>query len=141
MEITSKVIRKRLKKRFPNLKNRYIQLHDPIYDLPTSDEVTVLLKQWSLEKLGKLNYIDYKGDCDKFALICHAFIAEDRMMSEDGDYAFAFGQAKMRKAQGIPAIHAINIFLTEDDIYLIEPQVPEIWTADSKQDDAFLITM
>ncbi len=141
MEITSKVIRKRLKKQFPKLKNRYIQLHDPIYDLPTENEIQVLLKQWSLEKLGKLNYREYIGDCDKFALICHAFVAEARMMSEKGEYAFAYGQAKMRKAQGIPVIHAINIFLTEGDIYLIEPQVPEIWTADPKQDDAFLITM
>lgn len=141
MQITSKIIRKRLRKQFPKLKNRYIQLHDPIYDLPDYGEIKKLISRWSIEKLGRLGYTEYKGDCDKFALICHAFIAEERMLSEKGEYAFAFGQAKVKKAQGIEGIHAINIFLTEDDIYLIEPQLPEIWVADSKQDDAFLITM
>lgn len=141
MQIISTVIRKRLKKRFPKLKNRYIQLHDPIYELTEYVVIKLLLKRWSTEKLGKLNYKDYKGDCDKFALICHAFFAEERMLSEEGDYGFAFGQAKMKKVQGYPAIHAINIFLTENNIYLIEPQTPEVWIADSKQDEAFLITM
>lgn len=141
MQITSKVVRKRLKSKFPKLKNRYIQLHDPIYELPEYVIIKLLLKRWAIEKLGKLDYKEYKGDCDKFALICHAFFAEERMISEDGDYGFAFGQAKMRKVQDRPAIHAINVFLTETDIYLIEPQIPEIWIANSKEDEAFLITM
>jgi hypothetical protein len=72
MSISSRKIRNRLKRFWPELQN--IWLTDPVY-LNTPKEILDVLALWEGE-LRKYSFKKNLLECEEFALFCHAFVKQ-----------------------------------------------------------------
>jgi len=135
---TSKKIRRRLKKFWPDLK--YIWLTDPVYkDTPLSD-ISKALSLWEGE-LKKYAFKKNIMECEEFALFCHAFIKQHQIYNFNDKHNWCYGECIVSKLLGFENVHSCNLFLTNNNIYMVEPQTGAYWEADPKLDDVFFVKM
>lgn len=138
MILTSKQIRKRLHKKWPNLHN--VWLTDSIYLAAKQREIELVLKSWE----GQLKNYEYKptvSECEEYALFCHAFVKLRQLADRNDDYNWAYGECITDKLLGFERVHSANIYLTNDKVYIVEPQTGAFWEANPDEDTVFFIKM
>jgi hypothetical protein len=136
MKISSKELRKELKKVWPQIGFMWV----PDYRLwkPTLEQL-----RWAIavSKVDRAKFLDDINDCDDFALQLNADIK--RMRAYDGEagkipkdqwHPWAFGEVFGTKFNGWSNAHSANICMCREGIYLIEPQTDEIWEAEPPDD-------
>jgi len=136
--ITSKQIRKRLKAKWPDLKN--VWLTDKEYLEVKLRELQLVLKQWE-DQLKKFEYKPTLSECEEYALFCHAFVKLRQITDRNDDHNWAYGECISSKTLGLEGVHSANIFLTHDKIYMVEPQTGAFWEANPDEDTPFFIKM
>jgi hypothetical protein len=134
MIIKSKEIRKRLRAVWPKL--RHIWCDDSIYETLSTSQVDALLLDSAVENN---TYIDIKNECEEFALFLLCESKKANILQESVGYSWVFGVARARKHKGFFFAHKLNIFLTDNKVYLVEPQTDEYWEADPKNDDIYFV--
>ena len=134
MEIKTKEIRKRLRDVWPKL--RHIWCDDPVYETVNTETVDTLLSDSSVERNS---YIDMKSECEEFALFLMCDSKKANILDNSAKHSWAFGTARARKNRGMEFYHKLNIFLTDNKIYLVEPQTDEYWEADPDNDDIYFV--
>jgi hypothetical protein len=137
MSISSRKIRNRLKRFWPELKN--IWLTDPVY-LNTPKEIVDVLALWEGE-LRKYSFKKNLLECEEFALFCHAFVKQHQVFNYSDKYNWAYGECIATKVNGSEGVHSCNIYLTSNNIYLVEPQTGAYWEANPELDTIFFIRM
>ena len=129
MLITSKQIKKRLFRLFPELTVPW--LRDEAYELPSLEQVKEFLKR---SKVNEYHFVDEVFDCDDFALQLHAEVKRE--------FHWAFGEAFGDRFNGEEKLHNSNIFMADNyEIYLVEPQTDKIWLAVRGQDNILIVGM
>jgi hypothetical protein len=134
MLVKSKDIRKRLRAVWPKL--RHIWCDDGAYETLTTKTVDSLLKQSDVQERV---FITNKNECEEFALFLLCDFKRFNILSRYTTHSWAFGVARARKHKGLEFAHKLNIFLTDDKIYLVEPQTDEYWEADPDNDDIYFV--
>ena len=134
MVIKSKDIRKRLRGVWPKLK--HIWCDDPAYETLTTSEVDTLLEDSEVETRI---FVDKKNECEEFALFLMCDFKDMNIRSDSTTHSWAFGVVRARKHRGLAFAHKLNIFLTDDKVYLLEPQTDEYWEADPKEDEIYFV--
>ena len=136
MSISTKKLRSRLNRMWPDLKQ--IWLTDPVY-MPTPQAGIVdALNLWEGE-LRKYSFKKNLTECEEFALFCHAFIKQHQIFNFNDKYNWAYGECIARMTLGNKAIHSCNLYLTSNNIYMVEPQTGAFWEADPNLDDVFFV--
>ena len=149
MKITREDLIKQLHALWPDLVDGLpgptnLAIPDNTYWLPSKRDLEWLVVDTFMEKY---RYKAEVFDCDDFALVLHAFVVqnryieiEQRKLSKDEWFPWAFGQVWGTKFRGKPTGHAINICLTRDEgVILLEPQNDQIWKADSNRDHVHFV--
>lgn len=138
MNITSEQLRMVLQNKWSNL--FMIWPTDPV-----SKQMSLSLLKDVVEACS-VAHLDFTGtvwDCDNFALQLHAKVQKyqyDQLKTgKAGNVPWAFGECMGTKFKGRTEDHAINISLTDEGIYLVEPQTNEIWKADKTKDSPFFV--
>ena len=132
MSISSSKIRSRLLRMWPDLV--YIWLTDPIY-LPTPKGIKDVLELWE----GELNKYAFKkniSECEEFALFCHAFVRQHQIYNYSDKYNWAYGECMTKSSR----VHSCNLYLTQSNIYMVEPQTGAYWEA-APEDEVFFVKM
>ena len=143
MNCSSKDLRKRLEKIWPNLK--HVWLTDRMYYLPTYEEVRKVVANQNTKKYKwKTNVLE----CEEFSLFLHSDLKKETSNNELYKYTWAFGEAiGLNFDNGEKGPHKLNICITDNNIYLIEPQTFQIWKVmdlskkDTDSNFIFYITM
>jgi hypothetical protein len=133
MCISSKKIRTRLTKMWPALV--HVWLTDPVY-LPAPNKITNILELWE----GELNKYAFKKnilECEEFSLFCHAFVKQHQIYHYNDKYNWAFGECMTKKDN---LVHSCNLYLTLNNIYMVEPQTGAYWQA-QPDDKVFFVKM
>ena len=136
--ITSKQIRKRLKKKWPELE--HVWLTDTKYLEVKQKEVELVLRSWQ----GQLKEYVYKptvSECEEYALFLHAFVKLRQLADRDDNYNWAYGECITSQLLGFETVHSANIYLTHNKIYLAEPQTGAFWEANPDEDTVFFVKM
>jgi len=113
---------------------------DPIYEL-----IPVQKLKWIVEacSVSDFNHTGYAWDCDNFALQFHAKVQryqyDEINAYRAGETPWAIGECLGIKFGGVKEDHALNICVTPEGIYLIEPQSDTTWMADKVKDIPFLV--
>ena len=123
---------------WPDLK--HIWLTDPIYKEVPNKEIEKALSLWEGE-LRKYSFKKNLMECEEFALFCHAFIKQHQMFNYNDKYNWAYGECMTSKLLGFENIHSCNLYLTSNNIYMVEPQTGAFWEADPKLDTVFFVKM
>lgn len=113
---------------------------DPIYEPMT----LILLRE--VVQACSIAHMEFAGtvwDCDNFALQLHATVQKYQYNQMKKGAAskipWAFGECLGTMFRGREEDHAINICITDEGIYLIEPQTNEIWKANKREDNPFFV--
>ena len=129
--VTAKQLKQEVNNQFSSVGFQWVP--DKSFITPTLDEVKDLVAS---TKVNTLTFIDAINDCDDFALQLHAAVnlhranaARDMLIPSDEHLPWAFGEAFGLQFMGESYQHSLNICLTTEGIYLIEPQTDEIWLA------------
>ena len=128
-------IRGRIKKLWPNCKN--VWLSDLEYEYPASIDVVKAII--SRDHTDRIRFRNYTSDCDDFALQLSASVSRHVGMEPSIERPWPFGRVKGRSFQHISENHECNICLTENEIYIIEPQSDEVFTASGVEDKLFFV--
>ena len=133
MSISSTKLRSRLNKMWPDLV--HIWLTDPIY-LPTPDDtIKKVLELWEGE-LNKYAFKENITECEEFALFCHAFVRQYQTFNSNDKYNWAYGECMTKRDR----VHSCNFYLTQSNIYMVEPQTGAYWEA-KPEDKVFFVKM
>ena len=138
MILTSKQIRKRLKKKWPQLK--HVWLTDKSYLAVKQKEVQLVLHSWK-DELVKFEYKPTVSECEEYALFLHAFVKLRQLADRNDDYNWAYGECINSQTLGFEGSHSANIYLTHDKIFMVEPQTGAFWEANPDEDTPFFIKM
>jgi len=145
MQVNSYTIRKEITEIWPNLE--YIWLWDNVFWKPKFEEIRNALEN---SKIPQMNFINLFWDCDNFAL---QFLAEYRLnkylewergeLPEEEKFPTAIGFIFGNLFRGRPILHAANIALCQEGIYIIDstPAENRIWKADKKNDNLLFVFM
>jgi len=137
MSISAKKIRSRLNRMWPDLKQ--IWLTDPVY-IATPENVIEALRLWEGE-LKKYSFKKNVTECEEFALFCHAFVKQYQIYNFNDKYNWIYGECMTSKLLGSKYVHSCNIYLTNNNIYMVEPQTGAYWQADPELDEVFFVKM
>ena len=132
-----------LKRLWPNIT---VMGSDRNYWCPKQEEVKSLLWDTYIERY---KYTVEIFDCDDFALLIHAFVAQERYrkmqdekFSKEEWLPWAFGEAWGNKFDGQAYNHAVNICLTRDKgVIFVDPQNDQIWNGDPDSNSVYFIRM
>jgi hypothetical protein len=128
MKMSGDKIRETLRVIFPRLiEGERPWVFDPIKDCPKLSELESVIRETSVETM-KLQ------DCDNYALQLHAAV-------DVRHQTWAFGEIVGHVYGMFPGIHAMNVCICEDGVYLIEPKTDEIRPASKEILDAFFVRM
>ena len=122
---------------WPELK--HIWLTDPVYK-PTPSAIVRVMELWE----GELNKYSFKKnitECEEFALFCHTFVKQHQIFNFDDKYNWAYGECMTSKLLGFENIHSCNLYLTGNNIYMVEPQTGAYWEANPDLDTVFFVKM
>ena len=143
MKTSYKSIKKTLIERWPKLRD--IWLTDRTYWVPTKEELEEAL---SLTKTHLQEFIPGISECNHFALQLHAEMTRLRYLSavyrkipKEEWFTWAFGQVMGLEFKGNRMNHAVNLCLTIDGLYFIEPQDNSMWLADPDKSDIYFVRM
>ena len=138
MILTSKQIRKRLKKIWPDLK--HVWLTDKEYLAVKERELQLVLHEWE----GQLKNYEYKPsitECEEYALFLHAFVKLKQLANRNDKFNWAYGECITSQLLGFEAVHSANIFITHNKIYIAEPQSGAFWEVNPDEDTVFFVKM
>jgi hypothetical protein len=108
------------------------------YATPASIVDVLTLWEGELKKYSfKKNIIE----CEEFALFCHAFVKQYQIYNTNDKYNWAYGECMTSKLMGDEYVHSCNVYLTVNNIYMVEPQTGAYWQADPELDTIFFIKM
>jgi hypothetical protein len=125
----------------------YIWLWDNRFLKPPVEEMKTALET---STIPQMNFIDLFWDCDNFAL---QFLAEYRMnrylawkqgqIKKDEMFPKSVGFAFGNMFRGRPILHAANIAVCQEGVYIIDstPSENRIWKADKKNDNLLFVFM
>lgn len=136
MSTSSKKIKSRLTRMWPDLK--HIWLTDPVYKPTPHLDIADALRLWEGE-LRKYAFKKSLMECEEFALFCHAFIKQHQMFNYNDKYNWAYGECIAKKVLGFENIHSCNLYLTSNNIFMVEPQTGAYWQANPDLDDVFFV--
>lgn len=122
---------------WPDLKQ--IWLTDPVY-IATPENVIEALRLWEGE-LKKYSFKKNVTECEEFALFCHAFVKQYQIYNFNDKYNWIYGECMTSKLLGSKYVHSCNIYLTNNNIYMVEPQTGAYWQADPELDEVFFVKM
>ena len=122
---------------WPDLKQ--IWLTDPVY-IATPENVIEALRLWEGE-LKKYSFKKNVTECEEFALFCHAFVKQYQIYNFNDKYNWIYGECMTSKLLGSKYVHSCNIYLTNNNIYMVEPQTGAHWQADPELDEVFFVKM
>ena len=101
--------------------------------IPTLDEVKEVIE---LTHIERLKFMDAINDCDDFALQLHAAVnlhraeqARKMEIPSDQHIPWSFGEVFGIMFQGDQYQHTCCVAVTQQGIYLVEPQTDEVWAA------------
>lgn len=115
-----------------------IWLPDPEYQIPTRAEVEELLNNTWFDQYA---YRPAIRDCDKYALLLHAFVAQERARLGER-LAWAFGEAWYRLVDDPEQGHALNLVITADQgVFCVEPQNDVMSRPDRDRHRYFFVRM
>ena len=138
MILTSKQIRKRLKKKWPKLRN--IWLTDKKYLAVRQRELQLVLDDWQAD-LKNYEYKPTVSECEEYALFLHAFVKLRQLRDRNDDYNWAYGECIASKLLGFKQVHSANIYLTYNKIFMAEPQTGAFWEVNPDEDSVFFVKM
>lgn len=137
MSISTNKIRNRLTRMWPNLKQ--IWLTDPVYK-PTPTDIVDVLNLWEGE-LKKYSFKKNLMECEEFALFCHSFVKQHQVFNFNDKYNWCYGECITSKLLGFERVHSCNLYLTQNNIFMVEPQTGAYWEANPDLDDVFFVKM
>ncbi len=136
--ISSERLRMALNGLWPNL--QMIWPTDPNYEVVPVKKLKEILNKCSV---SGLTFMGDVWDCDNFALQLHAKVQKHQydevLFGTASKTPWAFGECLGTRFRGDEINHAINISITDNGVYLIEPQTNEIWKADKTSDKPYFI--
>lgn len=117
-----------------------IWLTEPEYEIITvpkfKDIVTIC-------SVAHLEYIPGIWDCDNYALQFHAKVQkyqyDEFKKGNASKVSWAIGECMGTKFIGQIMKHDINIALTDDGFYFVDPQTDEIWKGHEEGDAPFFV--
>jgi hypothetical protein len=121
---------------WPDLK--HVWLTDPAY-LPTP-RMDDILSLWEGE-LRKYSFKKNITECEEFALFCHAFIKQHQIFNYNDKHNWAYGECITKKLLGFENVHSCNLYLTKNNIYMVEPQTGAYWEANPELDTVIFVKM
>lgn len=110
---------------------------DQNFLMPVIEEVIALIQVSGVKDFQRYGE---SWDCDDFALWLHAWVNQHHPPNED-KFPWAFGEVTGSRFKNIHEQHSLNICLSADGVYLIEPQTYGFWVADPKQDRVWAIKL
>jgi hypothetical protein len=132
-KISGKKLKSLVFEKFPQVSFQWVP--DKHFWVPTIDEVKHVVE---LTHTQRLPFIENINDCDDFTLHLHsavnlyrATLARDMKIPSNQHIPWAFGEA-FGFFQNETYPHSLNIALTQQGFYLIEPQDDNIWSATRK---------
>ena len=123
---------------------QYVWCWDTDYYIPTLDALKTMV---ALVSVKEMQFLGQRFNCNDYALTLHAnvvkVVAANRPedVQEEGWFGWSFGRAAGWQFKSKKEKHQINICLTREGIYLIEPQTDEIWEYDASIDQARFVEM
>jgi hypothetical protein len=141
MKITSTVVSDELRTIWPSI---YLPwLTDREYIAPTLQEVIDAVERCSV---ASLKTIDAISECEDFSEILAARIKMARIEKAQADllkqeelFNWAFGIAFGDMFKAWREYHYLNIFRSEEGLYLLEPQTHEFWKPNAAEDNVILV--
>jgi len=142
-KISAKELKHQFLDQFPTL--GFQGLRSKRYWMPTLEKLKEAIK---LTDVDRQIFLPDVNDCDSFSLQLHADIkriravdAELGKIPREEWMPWAFGEAFGIKFKGQQESHSLNICMTMEGIYLIEPQTDAMWCPDKEEDLVLLIWM
>jgi len=86
-----------------------------------------------------IKFVEERADCDFFALITMADFHMQWNKDDKYPYQSPFGRASGLKFDGEVGNHTVNVLMVDEGIYLFDPQISKLWSADKKKDVVYLI--
>ena len=109
--------------------------------ISSKDKITNIAKSWPY---WSYDFIPELFDCDDYSLGLHFHVRAYRAqeykagkVKDDEVYPYAFGQIWGSEMMGVRSPHAVNVFVCNEGVYLIEPQNGNILKADPRRDKAW----
>jgi hypothetical protein len=120
MIVKANHIESRLKNAWPDLPAKNIWMTSRQYYVPTVE----LIKQIVARQPTKhLTFKRGKGECELFSLSLHAAVKTDWLEGTESDQPLAFGEVfGLNMETSRDRVHRMNIAITTESIYLVEPQ-------------------
>lgn len=132
----SKIAKGRLYDMWPDLCHHCVWIFDSALWLQDVEFAKDIIHQSRVDK-NKYRGEDY--DCDDFAAELYVDYRKRAQKHNRTGKPAAFGRIMGWRFNNANSPHAINIFLTANGIYLVEPQDDSIWEATHEKDRPFFI--
>jgi hypothetical protein len=143
MLIQSAVVRKEIKAVWSS--QRFLVLSDTDWLLPEKDEVQNTIREVAVDRMPFVNRL---FECEEFALMLVARVREHRAkLAMAGDLPktqwrnWPLGCVGGTRFKGETVDHWINICLTKQGLFLIEPQTNEMWVPTESGDKIIFLFM
>ena len=145
MIITPDQVREKVSDLWPDLE--YVWLWDKEFWKSPLATIEEALKN---SNVPNTQFVDGFWDCDDYALQFMAEVRRKRYfqwvngkLPEDSRYPIAIGFAFGNMFRGISKVHAVNLCLCQEGVYLLDatPGERRIWEASSKQDNLIYLSM
>jgi hypothetical protein len=120
-------------------------LSDPEWWLPAVETIKEEIKQVAVDRL---TYVQHIFECEEFALALmyeirrrRADLALGGKLPREQWRNFPLGRVVGKRFRGEKVDHWINICLTKEGLYLIEPQTREMWRPVESEDEIYFLDM
>jgi hypothetical protein len=120
-------------------------LSDPEWWLPTIEMIKEEIDQAATDRL---TYVQHLFECEEFALALMFTIRRRRAdlalagrLSREQWRNLPLGRVVGNRFRGKKIDHWINICLTQEGLYLIEPQTREMWRPVEVEDEIYFLDM
>jgi hypothetical protein len=120
-------------------------LSDPEWACPHRAELEAAIKEMGIERLS---YIRHLFECEEFATALmttargrRATMAETGKLPREQWRNWPLGIVCGARFRGVDEDHWINICLTREGLYLIEPQTGDMWRPIAGEDEIYFLLM
>jgi hypothetical protein len=141
--IKSAEVRKAVKTYDPKFK--FMVLSDPEWCRPDAEEMQAMVREVAVDRMG---FVHHLFECEEFALALvtairgrRADLAESGKLPREQWRNWPLGIVVGTHFRGQRVDHWINICLTREGLYLIEPQTGETWQPKPTEDKFYFLLM
>jgi hypothetical protein len=130
----SQTVRRLMAQVWPELK--FIILSDPQWQAPTQGEVLAALDAYAPRRR---HYRQGVYECEEFAIDFMAFCR--RINAQNADHNWPLGVVCGTRFKSEYMDHWANVCVSDDGLWLIEPQTGGVWAAKPVQDQVYFAMM